>query len=105
MASEKLCFNMKQENYVPAVYAEKPTGVSGKYTFIRTVQVIDDLVKLGWHPAVMKGNRHSTVARHLVRFRQAGVYAGPGGLPPGVFVVVNRLSKGATAFRETVSGL
>ncbi|MBX3720731.1 MAG: DUF932 domain-containing protein [Turneriella sp.] len=64
---------MKQENYVPAVYAEKPTGVSGKYTFIRTVQVIDDLVKLGWHPAVMKGNRHSTVARHLVRFRQAGV--------------------------------
>jgi hypothetical protein len=47
---------MKQ-NFVPAVYAENPMGVSEKYSFIPTTRVIDDLGQLGWHPEVITGSR------------------------------------------------
>lgn len=61
---------MKQD-FVPAIYAERPAGVSEKYSFIPTTQVIEDLGRLDWRPVVMKGNRHSTVSKHLIRFRKA----------------------------------
>lgn len=66
---------MKQE-YIPAVYAEGPVGVSDKYSFIPTTQVIQDLEKLGWQPAVIKGNRRNPVAKHLIRFRSQAL-SGP----------------------------
>ncbi|AFM11208.1 DUF932 domain-containing protein [Turneriella parva] len=63
---------MKQQ-LVPAVYAERPIGVSSKYTFIPTVRLIDDLQTLGWYPATIIGNRHSDVAKHLIRFRRLDI--------------------------------
>jgi hypothetical protein len=65
-------FYMKQ-NFVPAVYAENPMGVSEKYSFIPTTRVIDDLGQLGWHPEVITGSRSNPVAKHLIRFRQSEI--------------------------------
>lgn len=59
---------MKQQ-FIPAVYAQKPVGVSERYSSIPTTQVIQDLEQLGWRPAVITGNRRNPVAKHLIRFR------------------------------------
>ncbi|MBX3722395.1 MAG: DUF932 domain-containing protein [Turneriella sp.] len=61
---------------IPAVYAERPIGVSENYTFIPTTKVISDLEALGWMPATIKGSKSNPVAKHLIRFRQDIAYSG-----------------------------
>jgi hypothetical protein len=60
----------------PAVFrtAEQgaKTGASGKYLFIPTVDIIDDLSKLGWDiydVAQQKSKTSPDTTRHMVRFR------------------------------------
>lgn len=61
---------------VPAVFADKPRGVSSKYTFIGTKRIVADLISLGWHPVKVLGRSNSETAKHVIRFRQPEHLAG-----------------------------
>lgn len=57
---------------VPAVLAQEPSkDVSGRYSFIATTRLIDDLKSMDWLPVGVKGSKRAqdTSARHMVRFR------------------------------------
>ena len=57
---------------IPAVLAERPEGVSEKYSFIKSTRVIDDLGSLGWFPTKVNGARsNSPFAQHSIRFRRS----------------------------------
>ena len=59
----------------PLAFAEAPTNpdVSGKYLFVNTETIVDDLDKLGWKPvqaAQRKGRGKSTIfSKHMVAFQ------------------------------------
>ena len=59
----------------PLAFAQAPTNpdVSGKYLFVNTETIIDDLDKLGWKPvqaAQRKGRGKSTIfSKHMIAFQ------------------------------------
>ncbi|AFM14221.1 DUF932 domain-containing protein [Turneriella parva] len=57
---------------IPAVLAQEPSKeVSGRYSFIPTTRLIDDLKTMDWLPVGAKGSTraHDVAARHMIRFR------------------------------------
>lgn len=57
---------------VPAVLAQEPSrDVSGRYSFIATTRLIDDLKSMDWLPIGVKGSKRpqDVAKRHMVRFR------------------------------------
>jgi hypothetical protein len=63
----------------PLAFASKPTnpGVSGKYLFVNSETIIDDLEKLGWLPvqaAQRKGRGKSTIfSKHMIAFQNPDI--------------------------------
>ena len=63
----------------PLAFAEAPTNpdVSGKYLFVNTETIIDDLAKLGWKPvtaAQRKQRGDSTIfSKHMVSFQNPDI--------------------------------
>ena len=63
----------------PLAFAEAPTNpkVSGKYLFVNTETIVDDLDKLGWKPvqaAQRKGRGKSTIfSKHMVAFQNPDI--------------------------------
>jgi len=63
----------------PLAFAETPTNpeVSGKYLFVNTETIVDDLDKLGWQPvqaAQRKSRGKSTIfSKHMVAFQNPGI--------------------------------
>lgn len=57
---------------IPAVLAQEPSKeVSGRYSFIPTTRLIEDLQSLDWLPVGAKGSKRpqDIASRHMVRFR------------------------------------
>lgn len=85
----------------PAVFAEQPLGVSEKYTFIPTTQVIKDMESLGWN-VYSVGQRHgrkikvNSTNKHIVRFRNYDLEK-VNGLHPEITLV--NAHNGTSAFR------
>lgn len=64
----------------PLVFAESPTnpGVSGKYLFVNTETIIDDLAKLGWQPVKVAQRRArkssgTIFSKHMVSFQNPDI--------------------------------
>ena len=63
----------------PLAFAEAPTNpdVSGKYLFVNTETIVDDLDKLGWKPvqaAQRKGRGKATIfSKHMVAFQNPDI--------------------------------
>ena len=87
MSDVMLNFNGQQEymtkdqlkEVCPLAFAEAPTNpkVSGKYLFVNTETIVDDLDKLGWKPvqaAQRKGRGKSTIfSKHMVAFQNPDI--------------------------------
>jgi hypothetical protein len=77
-------------NDYSSVIAKKPySGVSNKYAFISTKQVVDEFAKRGWAPTFIKESRAYTPLRvgyqkHIVRFREEGKKLVKGELIPEI---------------------
>ena len=57
------------ENFAPAVFAEKPApGVTGRYSFISTEEIVTKILDLGWELHSAKQNGPNPFSRHHVRF-------------------------------------
>ena len=63
----------------PLVFADAPTNpdVSGKYLFVNTETIVDDLDKLGWKPvqaAQRKSRGNGTIfSKHMVAFQNPDI--------------------------------
>ena len=61
----------------PSIYAHGPmAGVSSRYTFVPTTQIVEGLREHNWVPVLAEQQRIRTEARrgfqkHLIRFRRA----------------------------------
>ena len=73
----------------PAIFAEAPrTGLSERYSFLKTSDVVEALSTAGWNPVFAAQGRarditKAGVQRHVVRFRHSGATAlQAGGLFP-----------------------
>ena len=81
-----IMFNFKQDetymskedlrNECPLAFASAPTNpnVSGKYLFVNTETIVDDLDKLGWKPVQAaqrkaRGNAGTIFSKHMVAFQ------------------------------------
>lgn len=64
----------------PAVMStQHKAGLSSHYTHIPTIQVVEDMRKLGWEPVQAIGIKahkggNSSMKKHLVKFRNEGVF-------------------------------
>lgn len=68
------------KNSAPLVFADRPTNpdVSGKYLFVNTETIIDDLAKLNWFPvqvAQRKGRKKegTIFSKHMVAFQNPDI--------------------------------
>jgi hypothetical protein len=67
------------EERAPSIFTTQPSNkVTSKYSFIPTVQVVEDLNKLGWEPfqASQRKSREvqdSLFTKHLIRFRNKSI--------------------------------
>ena len=72
--------NEQIQAIAPAVMStEHKPGLSDHYTQIPTIQVVEDMRKLGWEPIQAIGVKarkggNSAIKKHLVKFRNEGVY-------------------------------
>ena len=87
MSDVMLNFNGQQEymtkdqlkEVCPLAFADAPTNpkVSGKYLFVNTETIVDDLDKLGWKPvqaAQRKGRGKDTIfSKHMVAFQNPDI--------------------------------
>jgi hypothetical protein len=77
-------------NDYSSVIAKKPySGVSKKYAFISTKQVVDEFAKRGWAPTFVRESRAYTPSRigyqkHIVRLREEGKKLVQGELIPEI---------------------
>jgi hypothetical protein len=62
--------NMEElEQMAPAVFATEPTkGVTGRYSFISTEEIVQKILDLGWELHSAKQNGPNPFSRHHVRF-------------------------------------
>lgn len=68
------------KNSAPLIFAETPTNpeLSGKYLFVNTETIIDDLAKLNWHPvqaAQRKARKKegTIFSKHMVAFQNPDI--------------------------------
>lgn len=77
----------------PAIFAEAPrTGLSNRYSFLKTGEVIEALQGAGWMPVFAGQGKardltRAGVQRHVVRFRHGDAQLKIGGVVPELVVV------------------
>jgi hypothetical protein len=94
------------DNELPAsVWAEKPWGgVSSKYTFVSTSEVVKALAVEGIRPYLAKSSRTRNESKwgytkHMLRFRQDGAEPLPGGVYPEI-IIINSHDTGSSYIGE-----
>lgn len=91
----------------PAVMSnEHKAGLSEHYTHIPTIQVVEDMRKLGWEPVQAIGVKarkggNSAIKKHLVKFRNEGVYMADqnGNVDSYIEVLLTNSHDGSSTFR------
>jgi nitrate reductase NapAB chaperone NapD len=91
----------------PAVMStEHKAGLSDHYTQIPTIQVVEDMRKLGWEPVQAIGVKarkggNSAIKKHLVKFRNEGVYMADadGNVDSYIEVLLTNSHDGSSTFR------
>ena len=93
----------------PLAFAEAPTNpdVSGKYLFVNTETIVDDLDKLGWKPvqaAQRKGRGKSTIfSKHMVAFQNPDIkISGKDGDDSFPRIIMTNSHDGMQAFKFSV---
>lgn len=77
--SQRYMSKQQLKDICPLAFAQSPTNpeVSGKYLFVNTEVIVDDLEKLGWLPvqaAQRKGRGKSTIfSKHMVAFQNPDI--------------------------------
>jgi hypothetical protein len=102
--------NEQIQAIAPAVMStEHKTGLSNHYTQIPTIQVVEDMRKLGWEPVQAIGvkarkNGNSVIKKHLVKFRNEGVYMADtnGGVDSYIEILLTNSHDGSSTFRFEV---
>jgi len=102
--------NDQIEKLAPAVMStEHKTGLSDHYTQIPTIQVVEDMRKLGWEPVQAVGVKarkggNSAIKKHLVKFRNEGVYMADadGNVDSYIEVLLTNSHDGSSTFRFEV---
>ena len=67
------------QDRAPSIFTTQPSKkVTDKYSFIPTVQVLEDLDKLGWEPyqasqRKSRNSQDSLFTKHLIRFRNKSI--------------------------------
>ena len=93
----------------PLAFAEAPTNpdVSGKYLFVNTETIVDDLDKLGWKPvqaAQRKSRGNGTIfSKHMVAFQNPDIkIKGEGGDDSFPRIIMTNSHDGLQAFKFSV---
>ena len=93
----------------PLAFAEAPTNpdVSGKYLFVNTETIVDDLDKLGWKPvqaAQRKSKGNGTIfSKHMVAFQNPDIkIKGEGGDDSFPRIIMTNSHDGMQAFKFSV---
>jgi hypothetical protein len=94
----------------PAVMStEHKAGLSDHYTQIPTIQVVEDMRKLGWEPVKAIGVKarkggNSAIKKHLVKFRNEGVYMADkdGNVDSYIEILLTNSHDGSSTFRFEV---
>jgi len=93
----------------PLAFAQAPTNpdVSGKYLFVNTETIVDDLDKLGWKPvqaAQRKGRGKSTIfSKHMVAFQNPDIkISGKDGDDSFPRIIMTNSHDGMQAFKFSV---
>ena len=99
--------NEQIASLAPAVMStEHKAGLSEHYTHIPTIQVVEDMRKLGWEPVQAVGVKarkggNSSIKKHLVKFRNEGVYMADenGNVDSYIEVLLTNSHDGSSTFR------
>jgi len=93
----------------PLAFAERPTNpdVSGRYLFVNTETIVDDLDKLGWKPvqaAQRKSRGNGTIfSKHMVAFQNPDIkIKGEGGDDSFPRIIMTNSHDGMQAFKFSV---
>ena len=94
----------------PLAFAEAPTNpdVSGKYLFVNTETIVDDLDKLGWKPVQAaqrksRGNGGTIFSKHMVAFQNPDIkIKGEGGDDSFPRIIMTNSHDGMQAFKFSV---
>lgn len=115
-----IMFNFKQDetymskedlrNECPLAFASAPTNpnVSGKYLFVNTETIVDDLDKLGWKPVQAaqrkaRGNAGTIFSKHMVAFQNPDIkIKGEGGDDAWPRIIMTNSHDGMQAFKFSV---
>jgi hypothetical protein len=74
----------------PSIFASQPmTGVSGKYTFLPTIRIVEDMRKDGWAAVDVQEQRvrledRKGFQKHLIRFQRRDIIAKVGEYAPEI---------------------
>lgn len=99
--------NEQIQAIAPAVMStEHKAGLSDHYTQIPTIQVVEDMRKLGWEPVQAIGVKarkggNSAIKKHLVKFRNEGVYMADtdGNVDSYIEILLTNSHDGSSTFR------
>ncbi len=99
--------NEQIASLAPAVMStEHKAGLSEHYTQIPTIQVVEDMRKLGWEPVQAIGVKarkggNSSIKKHLVKFRNEGVYMADqnGNVDSYIEILLTNSHDGSSTFR------
>jgi len=102
--------NEQIQAIAPAVMStEHKAGLSDHYTQIPTIQVVEDMRKLGWEPVQAIGVKarkggNSAIKKHLVKFRNEGVYMADadGNVDSYIEILLTNSHDGSSTFRFEV---
>ena len=102
--------NEQIQAIAPAVMStEHKAGLSDHYTQIPTIQVVEDMRKLGWEPIQALGVKarkggNSAIKKHLVKFRNEGVYMADvdGNVDSYIEILLTNSHDGSSTFRFEV---
>jgi len=102
--------NEQIASLAPAVMStEHKAGLSEHYTHIPTIQVVEDMRKLGWEPVKAIGVKarkegNSAIKKHLVKFRNEGVFMADenGDVDSYIEVLLTNSHDGSSTFRFEV---
>ena len=107
---EQTYMNKEQlKELCPLAFAEAPTNpdVSGRYLFVNTETIVDDLDKLGWKPvqaAQRKSRGNGTIfSKHMVAFQNPDIkIKGEGGDDSFPRIIMTNSHDGMQAFKFSV---
>jgi hypothetical protein len=115
-----IMFNFKEDatymskedlrNECPLAFASAPTNpnVSGKYLFVNTETIVDDLDKLGWKPVQAaqrkgRGDKGTIFSKHMVAFQNPSIkIKGEGGDDAWPRIIMTNSHDGMQAFKFSV---